>query len=135
MITPFVIVNRVRDTNLTLGREEDGREDAKARGRQTFLECAAIAKTQTTSGDEFWLVEVVNCTVVADLGPPAGTHSGSSLKLTILMRWVLAVQRCVSCCTPLTNSADWSIGLLLMSRLINFSTLVKLTKIDQFDEN
>ena len=34
------------------------------------------------SGDEFWLAEVVNCTVVADLGPLAGAHSGSSLDLS-----------------------------------------------------
>ena len=27
---------------------------------------------------EFWLAEVVNCTVVADLGPLAGAQSGSS---------------------------------------------------------
>lgn len=33
------------------------------------------------SGDEFWLVEVVNCVVVAGLGPLAGAHSGSSLKI------------------------------------------------------
>jgi hypothetical protein len=33
------------------------------------------------SGDEFWLAEVVNCTVGADLGPLAGAHSGPSLKI------------------------------------------------------
>jgi hypothetical protein len=32
------------------------------------------------SEDELWLVEVVNCTVVADLGPLAA-HSGSLLKI------------------------------------------------------
>jgi hypothetical protein len=38
----------------------------------------------------------VNCTVVADLGPLAGAHSGSSLKIDDSQRWVLAVQRRVS---------------------------------------
>ena len=33
------------------------------------------------SGDEFWLAEVANCTVVADLGPLAGARSGPSLKI------------------------------------------------------
>jgi hypothetical protein len=32
-----------------MDRREDGKEDSKARGRRTFLECAAIVKTQTTS--------------------------------------------------------------------------------------
>jgi hypothetical protein len=33
------------------------------------------------SGDEFWLAEVVNFTVVADLEPLAGARSGPSLKI------------------------------------------------------
>ena len=33
------------------------------------------------SGDEFWLAEVVNCTVVADLKPLAEDRSGPSLKI------------------------------------------------------
>jgi hypothetical protein len=35
----------------------------------------------TTVWDEFWLVEVVNCTVVADLGPLDEADLGSSLKI------------------------------------------------------
>jgi len=50
---------------------------------------AWTCRREQLSGDEFWLVEVVNCTMVADLGPLAGAHSGSSLKIDNSQRWGL----------------------------------------------
>jgi hypothetical protein len=42
--------------------------------------------------DEFWLAEVVNCAVGADLGPLAVPTWAFRYELTILMRWCVRAE-------------------------------------------